>query len=476
MAKHEIFRGKTVCGKDLTEPMSKSLRVAVVGAGPAGMYAIEHLLNESSLDTKIDLYERLPTPWGLVRYGVAPDHPEKKRVIDRTFKFYLAHPAVRFIGNVEVGKDISHSELSSWYHAVIYAVGAAEDKRLGIPGESLSGSFAARELVAWYNGHPDYSHLQFDLSGERAIVVGNGNVALDVARILTTPTEVLEKTDIADYALEALRQSRIREVVILGRSGCQQAAFHGTELDELGYCSGVDIVVDQDELPKAQQLASVGEDWKVVRKVLLLARLASRVTKRKNKRIVFRFLVSPVELVGSNSVEQVVVAKNQLVPDECGRPILISRGETHQLDTGICFRAIGYRSVPLPGLPFDEHRGVVENVEGRVSDRGRIVPGTFVTGWVKSGPRGIIGTNKQCARETIFRLLEDARAGALLHPAVGGDRILEEVRRRKADVIEFANWLNIDRAEVAAGTKLGRSRLKLTSLDAMLTAAGVYSS
>lgn len=453
--------------------MSRSLRVAVVGAGPAGMYAIEHLLNERSLDTKIDLYERLPTPWGLVRYGVAPDHPEKKRVIDRTFKFYLSHPAVRFIGNVEVGKDISHQELSSCYHAVIYAVGAAEDRRLGIPGETLSGSFAARELVAWYNGHPDYSHLQFDLSGERAVVVGNGNVALDVARILTTPTEALEKTDIADYALEALRQSRIREVVILGRSGCQQAAFHGAELEELGYRSSVDIVVDQGELPNAQQLASVSEDWKVVRKVSLLASLASRVTKSANKKVVFRFLVSPVEFVGKNRLEKAVVAKNQLVPDEYGRRVLVSCGETHELDTGICFRAIGYRSVPLPGLPFDEHRGVVENSEGRVCDQGRIVPGTFVTGWVKSGPRGIIGTNKQCARETVFRLLEDARAGALLRPAVSGDRILEEVRRRKADVVEFVDWLNIDRAEVAAGAKLGRSRLKLTSVSAMLSAAGV---
>ena len=449
----------------------KTLRIAVVGSGPAGMYAIEHLLKEP-LNIEIDLYERLPTPWGLVRYGVAPDHPEKKLIIDRAFNYYLAHPKVRFIGNLEIGKDIDHTQLSEWYSAVIYAVGATEDKSINIPGESLPGSWAAREFVAWYNGHPDFSHLEFDLSCERAVVVGNGNVALDVARILTMSPEQLAKTDISQNALEALKRSKIREVVILGRSNLVKAAFHNPELEELACLDGVDIVLDKEQLPKKNNLNSA-LDWKTKRKILTLNHLAKDNLKEKNRKIIFRFMSSPIELIGSNKLERLVVAKNQIDFDEEGRSIVRPTEESYQLETGILFRAIGYRGIPLPGLPFNKSKGVIENIKGRVSDQGELFPGTYVTGWIKNGPRGIIGTNKLCARDTVRCLLQDAKDGKLSSNTASHDEVLTEVKKRKATIVEYANWLNVERTEIAAGSKIGRPRLKLTKLDDLLEAAGV---
>lgn len=452
--------------------MRRGLRIAVVGSGPSGMYAIEHLLKQSQ-DIEIDLYERLPTPGGLVRFGVAPDHPEKKQIIDRAFNYYLAHPKVRLLANLEVGKDVSHSDLSHWYHAVIYAVGASKDKQMKIPGEDLPGSWAAREFVAWYSGHPDFSHLEFDLSCERAVIVGNGNVALDVARILTLSPQQLAKTDISERAMVALQGSNIKEVVILGRRGPLAAAFHNPELEELRYLEGVYVQVDEQQLPNENELSSDQVNWGTRRKIQTLRSLSVNKEKGASKQIVFRFFSSPVELIGANKLKRIVIADNSAkgVTKACQDANI--DGKKLGLEVGILFRAIGYRGVALPGLPFDEKRGVIDNNKGRVGHNGNPVVGTYVTGWIKNGPRGIIGTNKQCALESVNLLMEDAKANRLSTDAMDSDFVLAELKKRKPDLIEFANWRNIDQAETTAGAKLGRPRLKITDLEKLLDVANL---
>jgi ferredoxin--NADP+ reductase len=451
--------------------MSRPIRVAVVGSGPAGLYSVEHLLEKRGLDVEIDLYERLPTPWGLVRSGVAPDHPEKKLVIDRQFTYFLKNPRVRFIGNVEIGRDIRYAELAEWYDAVVYSVGAASDTRMGIPGEELSGCWAAREFVGFYNGHPDYSHLKFDLSCERAIVVGNGNVALDVARILTMPVSELESTDIADHALEVLRKSRIREVVILGRRGHMQGAFNNPELEELEHLNGVDVVIDGEDVPGEHEVVMDDADWETLRKVRTLRRLVTRTPTAGNKRIVFRFLTSPVELLGSSRVEQVLVIRNHLERDDDGKLNARPTEEESILDAGLVLRAIGYRGTPFPGLPFDERRGVIQNCHGRVSLNEEIITGTYVTGWIKRGCRGIIGSNKKCSGETISCLFEDLDNGRLQQPRMGRDGVMAIVRQRKPDVVLRDGWLSIDHKEREAGRRHKRPRIKLTAMESLLRCA-----
>ncbi|MFV0276608.1 MAG: NADP oxidoreductase, partial [Parahaliea sp.] len=364
------------------------------------MYAVESLLEANGAGVQIDVYERLPSPWGLVRGGVAPDHPEKKLVIDRLFQFYFQRPEVRYFGNVEVGKDIEHEELADHYHAVIYAVGADGDARLGIPGESLPGSWSAREFVAWYNGHPEYSHLQFDLSTERAVIVGNGNVALDVARILTAPVAQLRATDIAGHALDALAASRITEVLILGRRADFQGAFNNPELEELGFLDGVAIEVVRGGTGGASRRAAEQTGWQARRKLDTLCRLAAREVPAPRKRIVFRFLSSPVAILGGRQVGQIEVFNNPSQYDAKEQAEAGSAVSTEIVDTGLVLRAIGYRGRPVPGLPFDTRRGTIPHQGGRVEG----TPGTYVTGWIKRGPQGIIGTNKKCARETVAAL------------------------------------------------------------------------
>jgi len=448
--------------------MSTPLRIAIVGTGPAAMYATEHLLEERVLAVEIDLYERLPSPWGLVRAGVAPDHPEKKWVVDRQFEFFIKNPRVRFFGNVEVGRDVRHAELSDWYDAVIYAVGANSDTRMGIPGEELPGCWAAREFVAWYNGHPDYSQLNFDLSCKRATIVGNGNVALDVARVLTTPVAELEKTDIADHALTALRDSNIKEVLILGRRGHLQSAFHNAELEELGHLPGVDVVVEVDDLPADNEVVMDGADWETQRKVVTLHYLAAQQNAWTDKRIVFRFLSSPVELLGNGKVEQVLVVANHLEHDETGQLKARATEEESLIDTGLVLRAIGYRGLPFPGLPFDECHGVIQNDNGRVVDRDTAVPGAYVTGWIKRGAKGIIGSNKKCARDTVRCLLADAEAGNLSAPSINAAAIFDELKQRQPRLVQLNDWRKIDHAERQAGRQQQRPRVKITDIKSML--------
>lgn len=452
---------------------TKTMRVAIVGAGPAGLYATNHLLEQLNLDIEIDLLERLPTPHGLVRAGVAPDHPEKKLVIDNMFNHYMNHPKVRFFGNVEVGSDVSHQDLSEWYDAVIYSVGASSDVRMNISGEDLSGSWAAREFVAWYNGHPDYSHLEFDFSSERAIIVGNGNVALDVARILTLPPEALRKTEIADYAIDALSKSTIREVVILGRRSHFQGAFNNPELEELEHLDDVDVLVDTGDLPSNQVQLFNDIDWQAQRKVDTLKRLVDKDNANAPKRIVLKFLSSPLEIIGEDKVSHMKVVSNSLQGEDLESLKAVATEDEETIEAGLILRAIGYRGNALDSLPFDERRGVIANNNGRIVQGEESVVGAYVTGWIKRGPRGVIGSNKKCARDTVSCLLEDFRSGRLSSGHSERDEVAKKLAEKKAGLVTMQGWNKIDQQERLDGRNQDRPRVKQTEWSELLTVAGV---
>ncbi|WP_369758831.1 FAD-dependent oxidoreductase [Nocardia sp. 348MFTsu5.1] len=448
----------------------KPFRIALVGSGPSGIYTIEHLLEQRRIAVEIDVIERLPNPWGLARSGVAPDHPEKKLVIDRHFAHLLKDSRVRFFGNVEIGRDVGHAELVSWYDAVVYASGASGDVRLGLPGEDLPGCFSAREFVGYYNGHPDLRDLPLDLSTERAVVIGNGNVAIDVARILTLPLDELARTDISDVALDALRTSSVREVVVMGRRGHLQAAFKNPELEELERLPGVDVVVDARGLPTEDEIARES-DSTARRKLRTLLRMSLRVPSTTDKRIVLRFSESPIRITGEGRVEEVEVVRNELQSDHHGRLRSFPTDEKHVLRAGLVFRAVGYRGVALPGLPFDEVRGVVPNDHGRVTDTsGNSLPRVYVTGWAKRGAQGIIGSNKKCSSETVGHLLADLTEEAVSPGAVPADTVLSHIEER-ADVVQKRGWMKIDHSERTNGRPQGRPRVKFTDRETMLRSA-----
>ena len=448
------------------------LRVAVVGSGPAAFYAAGHLLAGEDPPVEVDLIERLPTPWGLVRLGVAPDHPNLKTV-SRAFERIAERPGFRFFGNVEVGRDVEHEELAQLYDAVVYAVGSQADRRLGIPGENLPGSWAATELVAWYNGHPDFQGLVFDLSGERAVVVGNGNVALDVARMLVLTPDELAPTDTTDAAIAAISESRLREIVVLGRRGPVQAAWTSTELQEMGELAGADILVDPAELeldPASE--AELADASNVVRRnVEILRGFAAKESTGKPRAVRLRFRVSPVAILGGEHVEAVEVVNNRLEPDGKGSVRAVATEEREVIPAGIVFRSVGYRGVALPGSPFDEATGTMPNAEGRVLDEsGAPIAGLYAAGWIKRGPTGVIGTNKKDATETVDRLLEDAHAGLLTRPDTTGS--LEELLgERGVEAVMYPGWAAIDELERARGEPQGRPRVKLCTWDELLEAA-----
>lgn len=466
--------------------MSRPLRVAIVGAGPAGLYAAGHLLEGPGgtyLDGRlqrlvtrpvgVDVFDRLPVPWGLLRHGVAPDHPDKKQT-QRVYEEIAARSGFRYFGNIEVGQHISPEELAEWYDAVIYAHGASGDTAMHIPGEDLPGSLSARVFVAWYNGHPDYRDIPVDLTQERVVIVGNGNVAMDVARILTLPIAELERTDIAPHALEALRQSRVREVVLLGRRAHFHGAFNNPELEELGELHGVDIVVDKGNLPSEQEMASGEADAATRRKVATLQRYAERPLQGHPRRIVLRFLSSPVEVLGSTRVEGLRVSHNCLEQDAAGKWQATPSGQESQLDCGLVLRAIGFFGQELPGIPFDGRRGVVPHAEGRILQDGIAVPGHYVTGWIKRGPRGILGTNKKCSRDTVRSLVADADAGLL--PTAGtltGADVERILRVRQPQLVDQEGWLKIDDCERRVGRQQGRPRAKLCRIKEQLGAARI---
>jgi ferredoxin--NADP+ reductase len=451
------------------------LRVAIVGSGPAGFYAAEALLRYDGA-VEVDMLDRLPTPFGLVRGGVAPDHPKIKSVI-RVYEKTAARDGYRFFGNVELGRDVSAAELAERYHAVIYAYGAETDRRLGIPGEDLPGSGPATAFVGWYNAHPDYADLSFDLSCERAVVIGNGNVATDVTRMLALTPEELRTTDTADHAIDVLAACEVREIVVLGRRGPVQAAFTNPELRELGEMTAADIDVDPAELeldPLSHEVLESGADITTRKNIEILTEFAHKEPEGKPKRIVLRFLTSPVEIQGDGRVERVIVGRNELYRDEGGAIRPRDTGEREEIEAGLVLRSIGYKGVGVEGLPYDERRGVIPNEGGRVVDpeRGDPLAGHYAVGWIKRGPTGVIGTNKKDAQETVDRLLEDLEAGRVPQPPQAQRDALEELlRERRPDYVNFEGWEAIDRAERERGEPQGRPRVKFTRVDEMVEVA-----
>jgi ferredoxin--NADP+ reductase len=448
--------------------MTAPLRVAVVGSGPAGFYAADTLLRSEDPAVEVDVLDRLPTPWGLVRFGVAPDH-ENIKAVSRAFQRTAARPGFRFFGNVEVGGAVAHEDLLRLYAAVVYTVGAQTDRRLGIPGEDLPGSWPATAFVAWYNGHPDFQDLEFDLSHERVVVIGNGNVAIDCARMLALTEEELATTDTTDPASRAIAESGIREIVMLGRRGPVQAAFTPPELQELGELAGAEPIVDPRdlELDPASEQALEHDRERARRNVEILREYAAREPVGKSRRIVLRFLASPVRILGDERVEAIEVMRNELVEQD-GALVARPTGQTETIECGLVLRSVGYRGVALPGLPFDERGGTIPHDCGRVAGAER----TYCAGWIKRGPSGVIGTNKKDSTETIEALLEDARAGRL-RGAESGD-LAELLDERGVEYVEHAGWEAIDAAERAAGEPLGRPRVKLTDWRQLL-ATGVRS-
>ncbi len=439
-----------------------SLRVVVIGSGPAACYATSELQSQRGLEVQVDMVERLPTPWGLLRAGVAPDHQDTKSA-SNTFAVAMRRKGFRFFGNVEVGRDVSHQDLLARYDALVYAVGASADRRLGIPGEDQVGSLAATDLVAWYNGHPDGAGLSIDLSAERVVIVGNGNVALDVARLLLSDPERLAPTDIADHALKVLRQSSVREVVLVGRRGPAQAAFTMPELLALSQVQGINVVADPAEL-----IAEVSDPTSVAaQKVALLTEIAQR-SSDQGRRIVLRFCVAPTEILGEEKVTGIRLERTRLQTVD-GAVRAVSTGEHEDLACGLVLRSIGYRGRPVPELPFDETRAVVPNIGGRVVDPESLAPvaGVYVTGWIKRGASGVIGTNNWDARETVNALLDDHEAGRLKPP--GADR--DDLADLLPDHVSMAGWKAIDSQETTAGRAADRPRVKFTSLSDMLKTA-----
>lgn len=447
------------------------LRVAVVGSGPAGFYAAGHLLG-ADIPVQVDLIERLPTPHGLVRLGVAPDHP-KIKTVTKAFDKIAGKEGFRFLGNVEVGKDVTHEELAARYDAVVYTVGAQTDRRLGIPGEDLEGSIPATALVAWYNGHPDFADLNPDLSGKRAVVIGAGNVAVDVARMLALTEEELRATDTADSAIAAIAGSGIEEIVLMARRGPVQAAFTTPEAIELQELADCDTVLDPAELvlDPASKEALQG-DTTAERNYEVLKQIAATAPAGRKRTLRLRFCVSPVEILGNGKVEAVVIEKNRLEADDRGRINAVPTGERETLECSLVLRSVGYRGIALPGVPFDERAGTIKNDGGRVTDEaGAVVPGVYTAGWIKRGPSGVIGTNKKCATETCELLLEDAAAGKLARGDAAAGDLAELLASRGVDVVTYEGWQRIDTAETAAGEAQGRPRVKLLTWDAQLAAA-----
>ncbi len=450
-------------------------RVAVVGAGPAGFYTIEALLKHPEVVVDADLIERLPAPYGLLRYGVAPDHP-KIKAVSAAYDRVCENPRVRYLGNVAVGHGaVSVDELRARYDLVVFTTGCETDRRLGVAGEDLAGSHPATSFVAWYNGHPDFRTLEVDLGAPRAVIVGIGDVAMDLARILLRSPDELAATDIAPYAIEKLRTSRVREVVILARRGPAEAAFAAKELEDIGELDGVGVEVDAALVQRALE-ASDPHDSHERHKLEVLGRFASGGAAGAVRRLAIRFLVSPVEILGeAGRVRGVRVEHNELVASGDGGVSARGTGRTEDLDAGLVIRAVGYFGVPLEGLPFDGKRGVVPNREGRViDDDGFAMPGLYVAGWIKRGATGVVGTNKGDAAATVARMLEDLRGLPARDAAsVSRDAIDALLRGRGVRVVDWEGWKRIDRAERERGKAIGKVREKLTSVDDLLAAAGV---
>ncbi len=455
------------------------LRVAIIGSGPAGFYAADNLLKQKEVATAVDMFDRLPTPFGLVRLGVAPDHPKIKSVA-KTFERIAEHSRFRFFGNVNFGDHVSLDDLKQYYHQILFTTGAQTDKRLNIPGEDLAGSHSATEFVAWYNGHPDFQELSFDLSQEAAAVIGVGNVALDVARMLARTSEELGTTDIANPALEALRHSRVKTIYVIGRRGPAQAAFTLPELQEIAKLSHADVLAkpEEIELDHVSQAALEAHPDKATEKKLDILRGFAKAESSgsHDKQVVFRFLKSPSEIIGDNQgrVRALRLTHNELYSREDGRIGCRGTDRFEDIPVGLVFRSVGYRGVALPDLPFDEKKGVIHNENGRIlaADGQTPIPGLYVAGWIKRGPTGVIGTNKPDAAETVSSMIDDFNRGDMLSPPYTSSEVATLIQRRQPDYFSYQDWQRLDKLEIGRGKDHGRPRVKFTNVQEMLEAIG----
>ncbi|OGS00988.1 MAG: NADP oxidoreductase [Elusimicrobia bacterium RBG_16_66_12] len=453
----------------------RPLCVAVIGAGPSGFYAVEALLKTPGLNVRVDLFDRLPSPYGLARGGVAPDH-QKIKAVTAVYDRVASDPRVRFFGNVKLGRDVTVDDLRERYDQIVYAVGCESDRKMGIPGEELKGSYSATDFVGWYNGHPDYRDLPFDLSCEAAAVVGIGNVAIDVVRILAQDPEILARTDIAEHAVSALRKSKVKRVYLLGRRGPVQAAFSPKEIEELGEIERADLIVKEDEI-KLDEVSKAGLcDASAKKNYDYLCEAVHKGAGSKDHKILARFSVSPVELIGKDGrVSAIKLERNNLEPDGKGSVKARGSGQFETIEgVGLVFRSVGYRGIPVPGVPFDEKAGRVANDNGRVvaAAGGPVVLSEYVVGWAKRGPSGLIGTNRACSVATAATMVEDLKAGRLAQRGV--DASMESTPRLLASkgvkVVSFAQWKAIDKLEVENGKKAGKIREKFTRVSEMLAA------
>ena len=444
------------------------LRVAVVGSGPSGFYATEALL-KSGRTVLVDMYERLPVPYGLVRSGVAPDHPKLKQAI-LVYDKIARSSGFRFIGNVTVGRDLVVAEMRDAYHAIIFTSGAESDRRLGIPGEDLPGSHTATEFVGWYNGHPDYHDRSFDLSQEVAVIIGQGNVAIDVCRILAKTVDELKHTDIVEHALEALSESRIREIHVIGRRGPTQAKFTNKELRELGELADADAIVNPVDLTlnAESETELVDKNNTVAAKNIEIFRsFATQAGSNKRRHVYIHFFEGPVELRGRERVEAIVLEKNRLEGPAFNQ-VARGTGETTELQCGLVFRSIGYKGMPIAGVPFDERKGVFPNVDGRMRDGNGAVPGLYCAGWIKRGPTGIIGTNRADSVATVNSLLADLAQLNAGQNKAGAEALYPLLANRGVRFFSFEDWLKIDAAEIERGEPKGKPREKFTRVAEML--------
>ncbi|MDT2005556.1 NAD(P)-binding protein [Rhodococcus opacus] len=436
-----------------------SLRIAVVGSGPSGSYCAQLLAEESESPVEVDVFERLPAPFGLVRYGVAPDHPKIKTITTSFSEVFEETPGLRFLGNVQVGSDITLDELRRHYDGVVFATGAPLDRRLGVPGEDLAGAHAVREFVSWYGGHPDAPPNAFLLDGRRAVVIGVGNVALDAARMLVRTTEELRATDVPEHIVDAFAASTYREVVIVGRRGPAYAKFTNKEFIELLDLENCDVVVDPADLElDAEQQAHIDSSPPAARLFASFVKAAERGALGREKTVRFVFDRSPVEFLGEDgSVSGVRLAKTS------------NPSVTETLDTDLVFRSVGYLGKALDGLPFDAETATVPHRDSRVLDGEEVVPGVYIAGWIKRGPTGVVGTNRRCALETVTAILEDTASKT--SSATTASAVDELLRSRGIQVVDWAAWRTIDEAERAAGESTGRERVKLHDRAEMLQLA-----
>ena len=450
------------------------LRVAIIGSGPAGFYTVSNFLKNKELVVEFDMYDRLPTPFGLVRAGVAPDH-QKDKSVQKAYDKSAQLPNFRFFGNVEYGSDVTMKDLRKHYHQVMFSTGAPFDRNLGIPGEDLDGCFSATEFVAWYNGHPDFADRKFDLSQENVVIIGVGNVAIDVARMLCKTHDELSVTDVADHALLALKDSKVKNVYILGRRGPAQAAFTPPEIKELGEFEDADVTVPLEESKvDAASLALIENDKNAIKNINFISEYAERTIQGKSRLLTIRFLVSPLEVIGEDGkVKSVKVVKNKLVENQDGTFRPVATEETENIPAGLIFRSVGYKGKPLPDIPYNENSGTIMNDSGRVIEAdGTPVCGLYTAGWIKRGPSGVIGTNKTCAQETVARMIEDIGMGKVNipeDPSIGGAEDL--INGIDSAVVTYPEWQNIDRSELQRGEAQGRPRVKYTDIDEMISVA-----